>query len=167
MLTREEKEYFMGEAIKEAKKARNKLEVPIGAVIVLNGLIIGRGHNGREETLDATAHAEMFAIKEANKTLRNWRLEDTQLFVTLEPCPMCSGAMILSRVKELYYGAADPKGGTAGTLMNLLTDSRFNHQVTIEKGILESECSELLTLFFKELRKRKKTEKAERKKLAE
>lgn len=165
MLTVKEKKYFMSEAIKEAKKAEKKLEVPIGAVIVLNGCIIGRGHNGREESHDATAHAEMFAIKEANRNLGNWRLEDTQLFVTLEPCPMCSGAMILSRVKELYYGAADPKGGTAGTLMNLLTDSRFNHQVEIEKGILESECSELLTTFFRELRRRKKAEKVERKKL--
>ncbi len=167
MLTLEEKEYFMNEAIKEAKKAETKLEVPIGAVIVLNGRIIGRGHNGREESHDATAHAEMFAIREANKMLGNWRLEEAQLFVTLEPCPMCSGAMILSRVKELYYGAVDPKGGTAGTLMNLLTDSRFNHQVEIEQGILESECSELLTTFFGELRKRKKDEKAERRKLTE
>ena len=167
MLTLEEKEYFMNEAIKEAKKAETKLEVPIGAVIVLNGRIIGRGHNGREESHDATAHAEMFAIREANKMLGNWRLEEAQLFVTLEPCPMCSGAMILSRVKELYYGAVDPKGGTAGTLMNLLTDSRFNHQVEIEQGILESECSALLTTFFGELRKRKKNEKAERRKLTE
>ncbi|MEG0267584.1 MAG: tRNA adenosine(34) deaminase TadA [Carnobacterium sp.] len=167
MLTLEEKEYFMNEAIKEAKKAEKKLEVPIGAIIVLNGRIIGRGHNGREESHDATAHAEMFAIREANKTLENWRLEDAQLFVTLEPCPMCSGAMILSRVKELYYGAVDPKGGTAGTLMNLLTDNRFNHQVEIEKGILESECSALLTTFFGELRKHKKDEKAKRKRLSE
>ncbi|WP_034551436.1 tRNA adenosine(34) deaminase TadA [Carnobacterium funditum] len=167
MLTLQEKEYFMSEAIKEAKKARKKLEVPIGAIIVLNGRIIGRGHNDREESHDATAHAEMFAIREANKTLGNWRLEDAQLFVTLEPCSMCSGAMILSRVKELYYGAADPKGGTAGTLMNLLTDSRFNHQVEIEQGILESECSALLTNFFRELRKRKKIEKAELKGLNE
>ncbi|MGB3161738.1 MAG: tRNA adenosine(34) deaminase TadA [Carnobacterium sp.] len=163
MLTLEEKEHFMGEAIKEAKKAGKKLEVPIGAIVVLNGQIIGRGHNGREETHDATAHAEMIAIKQANKTLENWRLEDAQVFVTLEPCPMCSGAMILSRVKELYYGAPDPKGGTAGTLMNLLTDSRFNHQVDSEKGILEFECSELLTSFFKELRRRKKEEKAKQK----
>ena len=163
MLTQEEKEYFMREAIKEAKKAEKELEVPIGAVVVLNGCIIGRGHNRREESHDATAHAEILAIKEANKNLKNWRLEDTQLFVTLEPCPMCSGAMILSRVKELYYGAPDPKGGTAGTLMNLLTDSRFNHQVEIEQGILEPECGALLTDFFKELRKRKKYEKAQRK----
>ena len=157
----------MSEAIIEAKKAATKLEVPIGAVIVLDGRIIGRGHNDREESYDATAHAEMFAIKEANKTLKNWRLEEAQLFVTLEPCPMCSGAMILSRVKELYYGAADPKGGTAGTLMNLLTDSRFNHQVEVEQGILEFECGALLANFFRELRQRKKNEKVERKRANE
>lgn len=154
-----EKEFFMREAIKEAKKAEAKLEVPIGAVVVLNGEIIGRGHNLRELTHDATTHAEMIAIREANQHLDNWRLEDTQLFVTLEPCPMCSGAMILSRVKELYYGAPDPKGGTAGTLMNLLGDGRFNHQVDIEKGLLEEECAALLTDFFRMLRARKKAAK--------
>lgn len=163
MLTTEEKEYFMREAIKEAKKAGAKLEVPIGAVVVLNGKIIGRGHNRREESHDATTHAEMLAIQEANQTVKNWRLEEAQLFVTLEPCPMCSGAMILSRIKELYYGAPDPKGGTAGTLMNLLADERFNHQVEIEQGILEQECGALLTDFFKALRQRKKVEKAARK----
>lgn len=163
MLTIEEKTYFMQEAIKEAHKAKSKLEVPIGAVVVLNGEIIGRGHNIREETNDATTHAEMLAIQEANRNLKNWRLEDAQLFVTLEPCPMCSGAMILSRIKELYYGASDPKGGTAGTLMNLLDDKRFNHQVQIEKGLLEEECSQLLSDFFRELRKRKKEEKMQRK----
>ncbi len=162
-----EKEFFMREAIKEAKKAEAKLEVPIGAVVVLNGVIIGRGHNVRELTHDATTHAEMIAIREANQHLGNWRLEDTQLFVTLEPCPMCSGAMILSRVKELYYGAPDPKGGTAGTLMNLLGDERFNHQVDIEKGLLEEECAALLTDFFRMLRARKKAAKQAQKELEE
>lgn len=162
-----EKEFFMREAIKEAKKAEAKLEVPIGAVVVLNGEIIGRGHNVRELTHDATTHAEMIAIREANQHLGNWRLEDTQLFVTLEPCPMCSGAMILSRVKELYYGAPDPKGGTAGTLMNLLGDERFNHQVDIEKGLLEEECAALLTDFFRMLRARKKAAKQAQKELEE
>lgn len=161
------KEFFMREAIKEAKKAEAKLEVPIGAVVVLNGEIIGRGHNVRELTHDATTHAEMIAIREANQHLGNWRLEDTQLFVTLEPCPMCSGAMILSRVKELYYGAPDPKGGTAGTLMNLLGDERFNHQVDIEKGLLEEECAALLTDFFRMLRTRKKAAKQAQKELEE
>lgn len=163
MLTTEDKTYFMQEAIKEAHKAKEKLEVPIGAIVVLNGEIIGRGHNRREESNDATTHAEMLAIQEANRNLGNWRLEEAQLFVTLEPCPMCSGAMILSRVKELYYGASDPKGGTAGTLMNLLADERFNHQVQIESGLLEQECGELLSTFFRELRKRKKEEKLQRK----
>ncbi|WP_407371585.1 tRNA adenosine(34) deaminase TadA [Carnobacterium sp.] len=163
MLTTEDKAYFMQEAIKEAYKAKEKLEVPIGAIVVLNGKIIGRGHNRREESNDATTHAEMLAIQEANRNIGNWRLEEAQLFVTLEPCPMCSGAMILSRVKELYYGASDPKGGTAGTLMNLLTDERFNHQVQIESGLLEQECGELLSNFFQELRKRKKEEKLQRK----
>lgn len=162
-----EKEFFMREAIEEAKKAEAKLEVPIGAVVVLNGEIIGRGHNVRELTHDATTHAEMIAIREANQHLGNWRLEDTQLFVTLEPCPMCSGAMILSRVKELYYGAPDPKGGTAGTLMNLLGDERFNHQVDIEKGLLEEECAALLTDFFRMLRARKKAAKQAQKELEE
>ena len=162
-----EKEFFMREAIKEAKKAEAKLEVPIGVVVVLNGEIIGRGHNVRELTHDATTHAEMIAIREANQHLGNWRLEDTQLFVTLEPCPMCSGAMILSRVKDLYYGAPDPKGGTAGTLMNLLGDERFNHQVNIEKGLLEEECAALLTDFFRMLRARKKAAKQAQKELEE
>lgn len=163
MLTTEEKELFMQEAIKEAKKAEEKLEVPIGAVVVLSGKIIGRGHNQREESNDATMHAEMAAIQQANRVLGSWRLEDAQLFVTLEPCPMCSGAMILSRIGELYYGAPDPKGGTAGTLMNLLQDTRFNHQVKVENGILEQECAHLLSNFFQELRKRKKAEKISRK----
>ncbi|SFH76076.1 tRNA adenosine(34) deaminase TadA [Pisciglobus halotolerans] len=158
-LTKMEKEYFMREAIKEAQKAAAKMEVPIGAVIVLNGEIIGRGHNRREETHDATTHAEMMAIREANQYLENWRIEEADLFVTLEPCPMCSGAMILSRIKKVYYGAPDPKGGTAGTLMNLLADKRFNHQVEVEKGVLEEECAALLTNFFRTLRKRNKEAK--------
>lgn len=166
-LTTEEKAFFMQEAILEAKKAADLLEVPIGAVVVLNGEIIGRGHNLREVTHDATTHAEMIAIREANQKLNNWRLEDAQLFVTLEPCPMCSGAMILSRVKELYYGASDPKGGTAGTLMNLLEDERFNHQVRIESGVLKEECGALLTDFFRDLRAKKKAEKLARRKMLE
>ncbi|MEI5995450.1 tRNA adenosine(34) deaminase TadA [Candidatus Enterococcus mansonii] len=155
-LTIEEKETFMQEAIKEAKKAEGIQEVPIGAVVVLDGKIIGRGHNLREDSQDATAHAEMFAIKQACQSLHNWRLERAQLFVTLEPCPMCSGAMLLSRVDEVYYGAKDPKGGTAGTLMNLLDDNRFNHVAYVESGILEKECGELLSNFFRLLREKKK-----------
>lgn len=152
------KEHFMKEAIAEAEKARAIGEVPIGAVVVLDGKIIGRGHNERETTHDATTHAEMAAIREANKHLSNWRLEDAELFVTLEPCPMCSGAIILSRIKKVYYGAADLKGGTAGTLMNLLQDARFNHQAEVEKGLLHDECQALLQTFFKELRLKRKEE---------
>lgn len=163
VLTIEEKEKFMQEAINEAKRAEALKEVPIGAIIVLDGEIIGRGHNLREESQDATAHAEMFAIKQACRAIDNWRLERAQLFVTLEPCPMCSGAMILSRVNEVYYGAADPKGGTAGTLMNLLEDERFNHVAYVESGILEQECGQLLSNFFRKLRDEKKLLKNQQK----
>lgn len=152
------KEAFMREAIIEAEKARAIGEVPIGAVVVLDGEIIGRGHNERETTNDATAHAEMIAIRNANEKLSNWRLEDAELFVTLEPCPMCSGAIILSRLKKVYYGAADFKGGTAGTLMNLLQDERFNHQAEIETGLLHDECQGLLQSFFRSLRLKRKEE---------
>jgi len=155
-LTEEEKLFFMQEAISEANKAKAVEEVPIGAVVVYRGEIIGRGHNLREHSQDATSHAEMFAIRAACKELESWRLEECQLFVTLEPCPMCSGGMILSRIEEVYFGAHDPKGGTAGTLMNLLTDERFNHRAYVEGGILEEECGQLLTNFFREIRARKK-----------
>ncbi|MBO1299508.1 MULTISPECIES: tRNA adenosine(34) deaminase TadA [unclassified Enterococcus] len=146
-------------AIEEAKKAEALAEVPIGAIVVHEGQIIGRGHNLRETTQNATTHAEMIAIQEACEAIGSWRLEETQLYVTLEPCPMCSGAMILSRVKEVYFGAFDPKGGTAGTLMNLLEDERFNHQAYVEGGILEEECGELLSAFFRNLRAKKKKSK--------
>ena len=166
-LTMEEKEYFMREAIKEAKKAEKMAEVPIGAVVVLNGEIIGRGHNLRETSQNATAHAEMMAIQQACAKLDNFRLEDTQLFVTLEPCPMCSGAILLSRIDEVYFGAYDPKGGTAGSLLNLLEDQRFNHWCYLESRVLEEECSQLLKLFFKALRQRKKSEKQKEKEISE
>lgn len=164
MGTREtaEKEYWMKEAIKEAQAAEAILEVPIGAVVVLDGEIIGRGHNLREHSQDATMHAEMIAIREACAAVGSWRLEEAQLYVTLEPCPMCSGAMILSRVAEVYYGAKDPKGGTAGTLMNLLTDGRFNHVAYVESGIMEEACGSLLTNFFRRLRAEKKALKQQR-----
>lgn len=155
----EEKKYFMNEAIKEALKAKDLDEVPIGAIVVKDNLIIGRGYNLRETSHDATTHAEMIAIQEANKNLLNWRLEDCEMFVTLEPCIMCSGAIQLSRLKKIYFGPTDPKGGAAGTLVNLLQDDRFNHQVEIETGVLEDECREVLTSFFKELREKKKMEK--------
>lgn len=159
MLEYNQDEYYMKEAIKEAKKAEGLDEVPIGAVIVHNGEIIARAHNLRETDQNALAHAELLAIDMACKQLGTWRLEDAVLYVTLEPCPMCSGAIILSRIKRTVYGAKDPKGGCAGTLMNLLQESRFNHQSEVVSGILEKECGELLSSFFRELRNRKKAEK--------
>lgn len=155
-LSVEEKEFFMREAIKEALIAEGKNEVPIGAVVVLDGKIIGRGHNRREELQQATAHAEIFAIEQACQAVGSWRLENAQLFVTLEPCVMCSGAIQLARVEEIYFGAMDPKGGAAGSLLNIACDQRFNHWSYVESGILAEECSQLLTHFFRELRKRKK-----------
>lgn len=156
-------EHFMREAIKEAKKAELKNEVPIGAVIVLNGEIISRGYNLRESNQNAVAHAELMAIEDACSKLGTWRLEEAVLYVTLEPCAMCSGAIILSRIKRVVYGATDPKGGCAGTFMNLLTDERFNHQSEVVSGVLEEECGTLLSSFFRELRERKKAEKKAKK----
>ncbi|MGN1384981.1 MAG: tRNA adenosine(34) deaminase TadA [Bacillus sp. (in: firmicutes)] len=153
---------FMKAALEEAEKAAEKLEVPIGAVLVLNGEIIARAHNLRETEQSAVAHAELMVIEEACRKLGTWRLEEATLYVTLEPCPMCSGAIILSRVKRVVYGAADPKGGCAGTFMNLLTDERFNHQSEVTAGVLAEECGEILSAFFRELRRRKKEEKRKR-----
>ncbi len=150
---------YMRMALEEAEKAKGKMEVPIGAVIVLNDEIIARAHNLRESKQSSTAHAELMAIEQACKKVGSWRLEDAVLYVTLEPCPMCSGAIILSRIKRVVYGASDPKAGCAGTFMNLLTDERFNHQCEVTSGLLEKECGEILTNFFKELRMRKKEEK--------
>lgn len=159
MYTEVEKEYFMREALKEAEKAKAIAEVPIGAVIVKDGEIIARGYNQRETTNRAITHAEILAIEEANQTLKNWRLEDCALFVTVEPCVMCSGAIVQSRIPYVYYGAADYKGGTAGTLMNLLEEPRFNHQSHVEAGVLQAECSNMLTSFFREIRTRKRKDK--------
>lgn len=158
-LTPTEKDYFMGEALKEASKAGAKGEVPIGAVVVHQGVIIGRGHNLRESSQDATSHAELLAIQSACGSLARWRLSECQLFVTLEPCPMCSGAIILARLGEVYFGAMDEKAGTAGSLMNLLTDTRFNHQPYVESGVLAEVSQDLLKSFFKDLRQRNKARK--------
>lgn len=151
-----EHEKWMEEAIKEALVAKEKAEVPIGAIIVKDGEIIARGHNVRELELDATGHAEIKAIQAANKALYAWRLEGTTMYITLEPCPMCAGALINSRVENVVYGAVDLKAGCGGTLMNLLEDERFNHQPQVIKGILADECGQLLTNFFRELREKKK-----------
>lgn len=146
-------------AIDEALKAKDKLEVPIGAVIVQNDEVIASAYNLRETEQRSVAHAELLAIDEACKKLRTWRLEDATLYVTLEPCPMCAGAIVLSRVKRVVFGAYDPKGGCAGTLLNLLEFEKFNHQAAVVGGMLEEECGSLLTTFFRELRQRKKAGK--------
>ncbi|WMT29086.1 tRNA adenosine(34) deaminase TadA [Bacillus aerius] len=153
-------EQFMQEAISEALKAKQIGEVPIGAVIVVDDQIVSRAHNLRESEQRSIAHAELLAIDEACKITGSWRLEDAVLYVTLEPCPMCAGAIVLSRVKKVVFGAYDPKGGCAGTLMNLLDDERFNHQSEVIGGVLENECGELLSQFFRDLRQRKKQAKS-------
>lgn len=151
--------YYMLEAIKEAKKAEEKNEVPIGAVIVHDGEILARAHNLRETNQNALAHAELLAIDKACHELGTWRLENASLYVTLEPCPMCAGAVILSRISRVVYGAKDPKGGCCGTFMNLPEDDRFNHRSEVVSGVLEEECGELLTNFFRGVRERKRLEK--------
>ena len=151
----EEKEKFMKEALKEAKKAYDKLEVPVGAVIVKDGKIIARAHNLKETKKDTTKHAEILAIEKASKKLGAWRLLDCEMYVTLEPCSMCAGAMINSRIKKLYIGALDEKTGAAGSVLNLF-DYTFNHKVEVEKGIMKENCEKILKNFFKDLRKLKK-----------
>lgn len=152
----ENKEKFMREALKEAKKAYDKLEVPVGAVIVKDGKIIARAHNLKETKFDTTKHAEILAIQKASKKLNSWRLLDCEMYVTLEPCSMCAGALINSRVKRVYIGANDEKTGAVGSVFNLLEDYTFNHKVEVEKGILKNECEDILKRFFKMLRKMKK-----------
>jgi tRNA(adenine34) deaminase len=145
-------EYFMERAIQAAHEALRQNEVPVGCVIVHEGRIIGRGYNQREMLQDPSAHAEMIAITAAATHLGSWRLENTQLYVTLEPCAMCAGAIILARIAEVYFGAYDPKAGCCGTLMNLLEDNRFNHQPLVCGGILTDVCGALLTDFFRNIR---------------
>ena len=146
----------MKEALKEAVKAYDKLEVPVGVVIVNDGKIIARAHNVKEEKQDTTRHAEIIAIQKASKKLNNWRLTNCEMYVTLEPCSMCAGALIQSIIKKVHIGTMDPKTGACGSVLNLLEDFTFNHKVEIETGILQKECEELLKKFFKELRKIKK-----------
>ncbi len=152
-------EKFMKEALKEAKKAYQKLEVPVGAVIVKDGKIIAKAHNQKETKLDTTKHAEILAIQKASKKLNSWRLIDCDMYVTLEPCSMCAGAIVNARIRKVYIGASDEKTGAVGSVLNLLTDYKFNHTVLFEKGILNKECKELLQDFFKNLRKTKVKEK--------
>jgi len=146
-------EYWMQEALKEAEKALKKKEVPVGAVVVYQNKIIGRGHNQVETLNDATAHAEILAIGAASNFLNSWRLKDTTIYVTVEPCIMCAGAIILSRLDKLVFGTLDPKAGACGSLYNLPQDIRLNHQVEIVSGLLEEQCKAILRAFFERLRK--------------
>ncbi|WP_255414949.1 tRNA adenosine(34) deaminase TadA [Lactobacillus sp. CBA3606] len=162
-----EPEKWMLEALHEAKLASLIGEVPIGAVIVHDGEIIGRGHNLREHGQDATLHAEIMAIQEACEYLHSWRLEDCQIYVTLEPCIMCSGAILNARIPELYYGARDPKAGAVHSLYHLMADDRLNHQVTVHERILPRPAGELLENFFRDIRKRQKAAKKARQQATE
>ena len=155
----EDKEKFMKEALKEAKKAYDKLEVPVGAIVVKDGKIIARAHNLKETKKDTTKHAEILAIQKASRKLESWRLLDCEMYVTLEPCSMCAGAMINARIKKLYIGALDEKTGAAGSVFNLFEDYKFNHNVEIEQGIMQDECEKILKDFFKKLREFKKNKK--------
>lgn len=152
-------EKYMKEAIKQAKKAERLNEVPIGCVIVYEGRIIARGYNRRNVDRNTLSHAELNAIKKASKKLGDWRLERCEMYVTLEPCQMCSGAIVQSRIQKVYIGCMNPKAGCAGSVLNLLQMREFNHQVEICQGVLEEECSNLLKDFFKALREKKKLEK--------
>ena len=152
-------EKFMREALKEAGKALAKEEVPVGAVIVKDGKIIARAHNIKESKKDSTCHAEILAIQKACKKLDSWRLLDCEMYVTLEPCSMCAGALINSRIKKLYIGTDDGKTGACGSVLNLLGDYKFNLKIEVEKYILKEECEVLLKDFFKFLRERNKSER--------
>ena len=155
-------EKYMKEALKQAKKAYTLGEVPIGCVIVHEGKIIGRGYNRRNTDKNTLAHAEITAINKASKYIGDWRLEECTLYVTLEPCQMCAGAIVQARIPEVVMGCMNPKAGCAGSILNILEMPQFNHQVSVTKGILEQECSDLLKLFFTELRRRNKEEKQNR-----
>lgn len=147
-------ELFMQQALLEAQKAYDMDEVPIGAVIVKDGEIIARGHNLREAGKDPTLHAEMVAIREAARYLGGWRLTGCELYVTIEPCPMCAGAIIQARIQRVVFGAMDPKAGCAGSLYNLLQDPRFNHQVEVVGGVMEEECRRIMQDFFRKKREK-------------
>lgn len=160
---REEQVKFMRAAIAEAKKAALLDEVPIGAVVTYRGKIIGRGHNMREKFQDVTYHAEMLAIMEACSYLHSWRLEDCDLYVTLEPCMMCSGAIVNARIRNVFYGATDPKAGTVDSLYHLLGDDRLNHQAYVTAGVLGEQCSQMLKDFFRAVRKKRKLARKKKK----
>lgn len=154
-----EDEKYMKEALRQAKKAEALEEVPIGCVIVQNGKIIARGYNRRNTDKNTLSHAELNAIRKASKKTGDWRLEDCTMYITLEPCQMCAGAIVQARIGRVVIGAMNPKAGCAGSILNLLEHPQFNHQVEVERGLLERECSEMLTDFFQQLRENKKKEK--------
>ena len=142
---------YMKMALKQAKKASKKNEVPIGAIIVRDGKVIAKAHNYREKSKRATAHAEIMVIEQANKALKSWRLDSCVMYVTIEPCPMCAGAIIQSRIKQVVYGAKDIKAGSHDSVVNLF-DKTYNHKVNVINGVMEKECAEIITSFFKRLR---------------
>lgn len=150
-----EEEKYMKMALKEAQKAFDEEEVPVGAVIVKERRVIAKAHNQKEAKTDTTKHAEIIAIQKASKKLKNWRLEDTTLYVTLEPCTMCIGAIIGARIKKVCFGAMDEKTGACGSVLNIPKDYPFNHIVEVKSNVMEPECKELLQKFFKMLRKKK------------
>ncbi|MCH5267884.1 MAG: tRNA adenosine(34) deaminase TadA [Lachnospiraceae bacterium] len=154
-----EDERFMREALKQAEKAAAIDEVPIGCVIVYEGKIIARGYNRRNTEGSTLAHAEMIAIRKASRKLKDWRLEECTMYITLEPCPMCAGAIVQARIPEVVIGAMNPKAGCAGSILDLLGESRFNHQVEKYTGVLQAECKEIMQTFFRELREKKRKEK--------
>jgi tRNA(adenine34) deaminase len=149
-------EFFMKEALREAQKAYEINEVPIGAVIVKNGEIVGRGYNQKETMKDATLHAEISAIKDACRNLGGWRLPGCTMYVTLEPCPMCAGALVNSRVEKLVIGARDLKTGACGSVLNIVQTEKLNHQINVQFGIMEEDCTKVLKDFFWDLRSSKK-----------
>ena len=154
-------EYYMLEALKEAKKAYKKKEMPIGCVVVYNDKIIAKAHNMRERYNHVLSHAEVLALKKANKKMKCWHLEEASIYITLEPCPMCAGAIVLSRIPTVVFGAHDPKGGCCGTIYNLLDESKFNHRCELVSGVLEEECGQLLSDFFRNLRQKKKQQRVD------
>lgn len=156
-----EQEIYMKEALKQARKAKAIGEVPIGCVIVYQDKIIGRGYNRRTADKNTLSHAELNAIRKASRVMGDWRLEDCDMYVTLEPCQMCSGAIVQARMRKVYIGCMNPKAGCAGSVLNLLQIDGFNHQVEFETGILKEDCSRILKDFFRELRQRVKQEKLE------
>lgn len=160
MMTQDEK--YMKEAMKQARKAAAIEEVPIGCVIIYEDKIIGRGYNKRNLKKNTLAHAEIIAMNKASKVIGDWRLEDCTMYVTLEPCPMCAGAIVQARIPKVVIGSMNPKAGCAGSVLNVLQTEGFNHQVKIESGVLGEECSEMLSSFFRELRKIKKARKKQK-----